>query len=165
MSPSLSELPLLKFLFFDRKWVPEYLCIWFFASSKHCRHRKCYSFDQELRCVTTLILTAPSLHTYVVPRAVTEQTVSVSKWLTLIDPVSPVYPILWLKKAILQRENLPDVRKTSHWAVYIYLCAFRNWKCYRQFIPPKFLNFYHWCLTEISFTYPSQFPGMFKMNV
>ena len=58
-----------------------------------------------------------------------------------IDPVSPFYPILWLKKAILQRENLQDIRKTSHWAVNIYLCAFRNWKC-------ELL----WCLTEISFT-------------
>ena len=33
----------------------KYSCVWFFASSKYCRHRKCYSFDQELRCVTTLI--------------------------------------------------------------------------------------------------------------
>ena len=45
---------------------------------------------QELRCVTILILTAPSLQMYVMSREVTEQTVtqsrrlaefSVSKWL------------------------------------------------------------------------------------
>ena len=31
-----------------------------------------------------------------------------------IDPVSPFYPTLWLKKATLQSENLQEVRKTSH---------------------------------------------------
>ena len=47
---------------------------------------------QDLRCVTTVILTAPSLQTYAMSRAVTEQIVtqsrglvefSVSKWLKL----------------------------------------------------------------------------------
>ena len=47
---------------------------------------------EELRCVTTVILTAPSLLTYVMSHAVTEQTVTqgrrlvgliVSKWLKL----------------------------------------------------------------------------------
>ena len=70
----------------------------------------------------TVILTAPSLQTYVVPRTVTEQTVMQSRRQVLkvqcfkmaqIDPVSLFYPILWLKKAILQTENLQDVRKTS----------------------------------------------------
>ena len=53
-----------------------------------------------------------------------------------IDPVSPFYPILLLKKAILQKENLKDVRKTSHWAVNIYkLEVFTQ---YRQFVPPAY---------------------------
>ena len=30
-----------------------------------------------------------------------------------IDPVSPFYPTLWLKKATLQWENPQEVRKTS----------------------------------------------------
>ena len=50
------------------------------------------SLFQELRCVTTVILTAPSHQTYVMSRAVTQQIVlqshrlvefSLSKWLRL----------------------------------------------------------------------------------
>ena len=132
----------------------------------------------------TVILTALSLQTYVVPRAVTEQTVtqsrrqvkfSVSKWLKLTQ-FHLFTPFFNGKKAILQRENLQDVRKTSHWAVNICLCAFRNWKFYREILdfcaclhntdnlyrqPTMKIPELRWCLTEISFTYPSQFPGMF----
>ena len=68
----------------------------------------------------TAILTAPSLQMYVMSRAVTEQIVTQSRRLVefsfkaaKIDPVSPFYPTLWLKKATLQWENPQEVRKTS----------------------------------------------------
>ena len=72
----------------------------------------------------TVILTAPSLQMYVMSRAVTEQIVTQSRWLVEIspvqcfkvaniDPVSPFYPTLWLKKATLQWENPQEVQTTS----------------------------------------------------
>ena len=119
----------------------KYLRVWFFASSKYCRHRKCYSFDQELRCVTSLIswlsfwqlrLFKRTLWHVQSRNRLSRRVAGMAK----IDPVSPFYPILWLKKAILQRENLQDVRKTSHWAVNIYkLEVFTQ---YRQFVPPAY---------------------------
>ena len=79
-----------------------------------------------------------------------------------IDPVSPFYPTLWLKQATLQWENLQKVRKTSLEAVNIYFCAFRNWKClHNNRRPTVKIPELRWCLTEISFNNPSQFPGMF----
>ena len=127
-----------------------------------------------LQHVTTLISWLSFWQLRLFKRAVTEQIVTQSRRqvkvqcfkMAKIDLASRSNPILWLKKAILQRENLKDVRKTSHWAVNICLCAFRNWKClqntdnlYRQ--PTMKIPELRWCLTEISFTYPSQFPGMF----
>ena len=61
---------------------------------------------------------------YVMSRAVTEQIVTQSRGLVeispvqcfkvaKIDPVSPFYPTVWMKKATLQWENLQEVRKTS----------------------------------------------------
>ena len=72
----------------------------------------------------TVILTAPSLQMYVMSRAVTEQIVTqsrrlvefiVSKWLKVakIDPVSPFYPTLWLKKATLQWETHKKYEKRA----------------------------------------------------
>ena len=53
-----------------------------FCPSKYCRHRKCYSFSRiALRYYSdsvTVILTAPSLQTYVMSRAVTESIVTQS---------------------------------------------------------------------------------------
>ena len=57
----------------------KYLYVWFFASSKYCRHLKCYSFDQELRCVTTLISRLSFLQLRLFKRAVTEQTLTQSR--------------------------------------------------------------------------------------
>ena len=84
-----------------------------------------------------VILTAPSLQMYVMLRAVTgtdchaeppASRVQCFK-VTKIDPVSPFCSTLWLKKATLQWDNSQEVRKASLWAVNIYFCAFRNWKC------------------------------------
>ena len=68
----------------------------------------------------TVILTAPSLQTYVMSRTVREQIDMQSPAgrvqrfkMAIIDPVSPFYPTLCLKKATLQWGNLPEVRKTS----------------------------------------------------
>ena len=68
----------------------------------------------------SVILTAPSLQTYLMSRAVTEQIVMQSRRLVgvqrfkmaKIDPVSPFYPTL-IGKGILQWENLQEVQKTS----------------------------------------------------
>ena len=68
----------------------------------------------------SVILTAPSLQTYLMSRAVTEQIVTQSRRLVgvqrfkmaKIDPVSPFYPTL-IGKRILQWENLQEVQKTS----------------------------------------------------
>ena len=72
----------------------------------------------------TVILTAPSLQTYVMSGAVTEEIVTRSRRLmpsgrvqcfkmAKIDPVSPFYLTLWFKKETLQWGNLQEVRKTS----------------------------------------------------
>ena len=68
----------------------------------------------------SVILTAPSLQTYLMSRAVTEQILMQSRRLVgvqrfkmaRIDPVSPFYPTL-IGKGILQWENLQEVQKTS----------------------------------------------------
>ena len=68
----------------------------------------------------SVILTAPSLQTYLMLRAVTEQILMQSRRLVgvqrfkmaRIDPVSPFYPTL-IGKGILQWENLQEVQKTS----------------------------------------------------
>ena len=68
----------------------------------------------------TVILTAPSLQMYVVTcshgtdchaesPAGKVQCFKVAK----IDPVSPFYPTLWMKKATLQREYPQEERQTS----------------------------------------------------
>ena len=80
-----------------------------------------------------------------------------------IDPVPPFYPTLWLKKEFCNGwENLQEGRKTSLKAVNIYFCAFRNWKCLHNYRRPTMkIPELRWCLTEITFNNPSQFPGMF----
>ena len=41
-----------------------------------------------------------------------------------IDPISPFYPTLWLKKAILQQENLQEVQKNEPLrGEYLLLCV------------------------------------------
>ena len=68
----------------------------------------------------SVILTALSLQTYLMSRAVTEQILTQSRRLVgvqrfkmaKIDPVSPFYPTL-IGKGILQWENLQEVQKTS----------------------------------------------------
>ena len=80
---------------------------------------------------------------------------SVSK-MAKIDPVSPFYPTLWLEKGILQWRNLQEVQKNEPWAVNIYFCAFRNWKCWHNYRRPVMK-----IPTEFTFNNPSQFPGMF----
>ena len=81
-----------------------------------------------------------------------------------IDPVSPFYPTLWLEKEILQREKLQEVQKNEPLGCkYLLLCVSKL-EVFTQ-LPPA----YHWmkipelwwCLTEISFKNPGQFPGMF----
>ena len=64
-----------------------------------------------------------------------------------IDPVSPFCLTLIYKKAILQCGNLQEIQKT------------RPLHSYRW--PTMKIHELWWCLTEITFNNPSQFPGMF----
>ena len=102
--------------------------------------------------LVTLILSAPSLQTYVMPRAVKEQTVTQSRRqaklakvqcfkMAKIDPVSPFYPILWLKKAIFAKGK--PTRRTKNepsGCIYLFMCVSKLevfTQC-RQFIPPAY---------------------------
>ena len=77
-------------------------------------------FFFNYRDSVTVILTAQSLQTYVMSRAVTEQIVtqsrrpvvfSVSKWLKLTQ--FQLFTPLWLKKGILQWEYLQEEKKVE----------------------------------------------------
>ena len=115
----LSELTLLKSIFFDKKWVPEKAHLTF-SSSKYCRDRKWIAL-RYYRDSVTVILTAPisSNLRYVTCSHGTDchaespsgrvQCFKMAK----IDPVSPFYPTLWLEKEILQWENLQEVQKKN----------------------------------------------------
>ena len=103
----------------------KYLCVWFFASSKTVGtenvtpsiknfvallpwFRDCHfdsSVSSNVRCATC----SHGTDCHAESPAGKVQCFKMAK----IDPVSPFNPILWLKKAILQRKNLQDVRKTS----------------------------------------------------
>ena len=110
----------------------------------------------------TVILTAPSLQTYVMSRAVTEHCHAESPAgrvqcfkMAKIDPVSTFNPLFDWKKKLSNG-------KTSLHTVNIYFCAFRNWKCLHNYRRPTTkIPELRWCLTEMSFNNPSQFPGMF----
>ena len=50
-----------------------------------------------------------------------------------IDPLSPFYLTLWLKKGILQQENLQEVRKNEPLGgKYLLLCVSKQCKCLHQ---------------------------------
>ena len=79
-----------------------------------------------------------------------------------IDPVSPFYPTLWLKKEILQWENLQEGQKNEPLGCkYLLLCVSKQ-EVFTQ-LPPAYMKIpeLRWCLTEITFNNPSQFPGIF----
>ena len=75
-----------------------------------------------------------------------------------IDPVSPFYPTLWLEKEILQWENLQEVQKNEPLGCK-YLLLYVSKHNYRR--PTMKIPELRWCLTEITFNNPSQFPSMF----
>ena len=99
-------------------------------------------------------------------RAVTEQIVtqsrhlvgfSVSKWLKLTQFY--LFPTLCLEKEILQWENLQEVQKNEPLGCkYLLLCVSKCLHNYRR--PAMKIPELRWCLTEITFNNPSQFPGM-----
>ena len=114
---------------------------------------------QELRCVTTVIpwlsfwrlrlFKGRLCHVQLRNRIVTQPSPSGRVQcftMAKIDPVSPFYPTLWLEKGILQWRNLQEVQKNEPWAVNIYFCAFRNWKCWHNItagLSWKFLQSLH----------------------
>ena len=145
----------------------------FFFFKTDCRHRKFTLSRIALRYYldsVTVILTAPSLQMYVMSRAVTEQIVtqsrrlvefSVSKWLKLTQ-FHLFTPLFDWKKEFCNGKTYKKYKKASLWAVNIYFCAFRNWKCSHNYRRPTMkIPELRWCLTEITFSNPSQFPSMF----
>ena len=145
----------------------------FFFFKTDCRHRKCYSFknsvallpwfrdchfDGSVSSNVCYVTCSHGTDCHAESLAGRVQCFKVAK----IDPVSPFYPTIWMKKATLQWENPRKVRKTSLQAVNIYFCAFQSWKCLHNYHRPtmKFPEL-RWCLTQISFNIPSQFPGVF----
>ena len=115
----------------------------------------------------TVILTAPSHQTYVISRAVTENIVtqsrglvefSVLKWLKLTQ-------FQLLTHSLIEKRNFAmgkPTRSTKNEPLNIYFCAFRSWKCLHDYRRPTMkIPELRWCLTEITFNNPSQFPGMF----
>ena len=131
---------------------------------------------QELRYYrdsVTVILTASSLQTYVMSRAVTEQIVTQSRRLvgfSVSFQNGENWPsFTFLPHSLIGKRNVAmgkptrSTKKTSLYAVLanIYLCAFRNWKCLHNYCRPAMkIPELQWCLTEITFNNPSQFPGM-----
>ena len=125
----LSELPLLKSIFFDKKWVPEKARLTF-SSSKYCRDRKCYSFKN---CgsllpwfrhfngfVSSNVSNVRCSHGTESRRLGRVQRFKMAK----IDPFSPFYPTLWLEKEILQWKNLQEVQKNEPLGCeYLLLCV------------------------------------------
>ena len=121
----LSKVPLLTSLFFDKKWVPEKARL-IFSSSKYCRDRKCYSFKN---CVALLpwfwwlrhyVTCSHGTDCHAESTAGRVQCFKMAK----IDPVSTFYPTLWLKKGILQWENLQEVQKNEPLGCkYLLLCV------------------------------------------
>ena len=141
-----------------------------FSSSKltvgPCRHRKCYSFKNSVALLPSFRHFDGSLSSNVCHgtdcRAESPTGRVQCFKMAKIDPASPFYSTLWLKKATLQWENPQEVRKTSLEVVNIYFCAFRHWKCLHKYRRPTTkIPELRWCLTQISFNNPSQFPGMF----
>ena len=83
-----------------------------------------------------------------------------------IDPVSPFYPTLSLEKEILQWENLQEVQKNEPLGCKYLPLGVSKLKCLHNYRRPIMkIPELRWCLTEITFNNPSQFPGMFQMNV
>ena len=121
-----------------------------FPSSKYCRASK-MSLFQELRCVTTVILTAPSHQTYVMSRAVTEQIVlqshrlvefSVSKWLRLtqFQLFTPLFD--WRKQLCNGKTYRKYEKQALRLSISTYVC-FEIGSVYTIIasIQWKFLNF------------------------
>ena len=86
---------------------------------------------------------------------------SVSKWLKLTQ-FHLFTPLFDWKKEFCNGKTYKKYKKASLWAVNIYFCAFRNWKCSHNYRRPTMkIPELRWCLTEITFSNPSQFPSMF----
>ena len=130
---------------------------------------------QELRCVTTVIpwlsfwrlrlFKGRLCHVQLRNRLSRSRRrlveFSVSKWqkLTQFHLFTPLFD--W-KKEFCNRETYKKYKKMSLWAVNIYFCALRNWKCWHNYRRPVMkIPELRWCLTEITCNNPSQFSGMF----
>ena len=137
-----------------------------FSSSKYRWHRKCNSFKN---CVALLpgfrdchfdgsfssnvryVTCSHRTYCHAESRAGRVQCFKMAK----VYQVLTFYPTFWLKKATFQWENEPLGCK------YLLLCV-RNWKCLHNYRRPTMkIPDLRWCLTEMSFNNPSQFPYMF----
>ena len=115
-------------LFFDKKWVPEQarLIFFFFKILSGSKMALRYYRDS-----VTVILTAPSLQTYVMSRAVTEQIVtqsrrlvefSVSKWLKLTQ-FHLFTPLFDWKKQLCNGKTTKNTKNEPLGCKYLLLCV------------------------------------------
>ena len=137
-----------------------------FSSSKYRWHRKCNSFkncvallpgfrdchfDGSISSNVRYVTCSHRTYCHAESRAGRVQCFKMAKF----DPVSTFNPLFDWKKKLSNG-------KTSLHTVNIYFCAFRNWKCLHNYRRPTMkIPELRWCLTEMSFNNPSQFPGMF----
>ena len=129
-----------------------------FSSSKYCRHQKCYSFkhcdtllpwfqdshfDGSVSSNVRYITCSHGTDCYAESPAGRVQCFKMAK----IDPVSPFYPTLWLKKAALQWDNLLGCK-------YLLLCVLKL-EVFTQLLPAYYEN----CGTSMV-SYKDSLPGM-----
>ena len=148
----LSELPLSKSLFFDKKWVPQRQRVWCFLLQNTVSIKMLPAF-QELRCITIRILWLSSWRlrlfkcTLCHVQSLNIMSRRVAGWywvqcfkMAKVDPVSPFYLTLLLKKATLQWGTYKYEKRVFRVEISSFV-RFEIGSAIYASLPWKFLNF------------------------